>query len=198
MSHGHVGLDAVSGQEPGQRQVGGQHGRLRDRGLAQIVFGFGDGIGVGLVNEDEFAERLAEQRRHHAIGFGKSFGHNRLRRAERSQHVHVLRALAGIQERHLGRRTVTAEDALRAQSFPDRRLIGRQRLERLGRFVRQFGGIGSSRSPGVRARAGPIQPEQPAPVPGPPRRPSRTARKRSASAASEAAPITSAPRNGAL
>ena len=58
------------------------------------------------------------------------------------EHIHVLRALAGIEERHLGRGTVTAEDALGAQSFPDARLVGRQRLERLGRFVRQVGGVG--------------------------------------------------------
>ena len=121
VSHGHVGLDAVSGQQPGQRQIGGQHGRLSDRGLAQILFGLGDGVGVGLVDEDELAERLAEQGRHDAVGFGKGFGHDRFGGAERLEHVDVLRALAGIQERHLGRGTVAAEDALRAQSFPDRR-----------------------------------------------------------------------------
>jgi hypothetical protein len=83
VSHGHVGLDAVSGQEPGQRQIGRQHGGLRNGGLAQIVFGLGDSVGVGRVHEDELAERLAEQRGHHAIGFGKSFSHDRFGCAER-------------------------------------------------------------------------------------------------------------------
>ena len=59
-----------------------------------------------------------------------------------SEHIRVLRALAGIQERHLGRGTVTPEDALCAQSFPHGRLVGRQRLERLGGFLRQVGGVG--------------------------------------------------------
>ena len=132
VSHRHVGLDAVSGQQPRQRKIDGQHGRLRDRGLAQIVFGLGDGVGVSLVDEDELAERLAQQRSHHAIRFGKSLGHDRFGGAQRLEHVDVLRTLAGIEERNLGRRAVTAEDALRAQCLPDRRLIGRQRLERFG------------------------------------------------------------------
>ena len=76
VSHRHVGLDAIGGQEAGQRDIGCQHGWLSDLGLAQIFFGLGDGAGVGLVNEDELAERLAEQRGHDAIGFGKGLGHN--------------------------------------------------------------------------------------------------------------------------
>ena len=142
VSYGEVWRDAISGQQPGQRQIGRQHGRLSDGSLAQIVFGLGHGGGVGLVHEDKFAERLAQQRRHHAIGFGKNFRHNRLHCAEWLQHVHVLRALAGIQERHLGRGTVATEDALRAQSFPYRRLTGGERLECGVRFLCQFGGVG--------------------------------------------------------
>src|ERR1035438_9287841 len=71
-----------------------KYGRLSNGGLAQVVFGLGHSVGVGLVHENEFAERLAEQRRHHPIGFGKNFRHNRLDCAEWLQHVHVLRALA--------------------------------------------------------------------------------------------------------
>ncbi len=47
VSHGHVGLNAVSGQQPGQGEINGQHGRLSNSGLAQIFVGFGDGGGVG-------------------------------------------------------------------------------------------------------------------------------------------------------
>ena len=142
MSHGEVGFDAVRGQEPGQREVGGQHGGLSNFSLAQIVFRFGDSVSVGLVNKDKFAERLAEQRSHHAIGLSKGFGHNRLCRSKQLEHVRVLRALAGIHESDLGSGTVTAEDALCPQSFPHCRLIGRQRFERIAGFVRQFGGVG--------------------------------------------------------
>ena len=54
------------------------------------------------IDEDKFAERLAQQRRHHAIGFGESLGDDGLGGAQRLQHVDVLRTLAGIEERHLG------------------------------------------------------------------------------------------------
>ena len=124
MSHGHVGLDAVGGQQPGQSQVDGQHRGLSDLGLAQIFFSFRDGLCVGWIDEDELAERLAQQRGHNAIRFGKKFGHNWFGGAKRLDHVDVLRALAGIQERHLRSRAVSAKDALRTQGFPDRGLVG--------------------------------------------------------------------------
>ena len=87
---------------------------MRDGGLAQIFFGLGDRACVGLIHENEIAERLANQRGHHAIRFGESLGDNRFQRAQRLQHVDILRALAGIQKSNFGRRTMTAEDALRA------------------------------------------------------------------------------------
>ena len=95
-----------------------------------------------MVNEDKIAKRLTEQRGHDPIRFGKGFRHNGFSGAKCFEHIRVLRALAGIQERHLGRGTVTPEDALCAQSFPYGRLVGRQRLERLGGFLRQVGGVG--------------------------------------------------------
>ena len=36
--HHHVRHDAVGGEQAGERRVGGQHGRLRDGGLPQVVF----------------------------------------------------------------------------------------------------------------------------------------------------------------
>ena len=142
MAHRHVGLNAVSGRQPGQRKIARDHGGLGNRGLAQIFFGPGDGLGIGGVNEDEFAERLAQDGGQHAIRFGKSFRHDRFDVAEFLKHVHVLRALSGIEECNFGGRPLTAEDALGAQSLPHRRLIGRHCLQRLGRFVRQFSGVG--------------------------------------------------------
>ena len=53
-------------------------------------------------------------------------------RAQRLEHIHILRTLAWIQERNLGRGAVTAEDALRTQGFPDRSLIGSKRSKRSG------------------------------------------------------------------
>src|SRR5208337_4876533 len=54
VSHREVGFDAVSGQEAGQREVDCQHGGLSDFGLAQIVFGLGNGVGVGVIDENKF------------------------------------------------------------------------------------------------------------------------------------------------
>src|ERR1035441_7257306 len=82
VSHGEIWLDAVSGEEADRKEVGCQYGWLSNRGLAQIVFGPGHCGGISLVDEDEFAERLAQQGRHHAISFSKSFGDNRLRLPE--------------------------------------------------------------------------------------------------------------------
>ena len=53
--HGHVGLDAISGQEPRQREIGGEYCRLSKGGLAQIFFCLGDSIRVGLIDENKIA-----------------------------------------------------------------------------------------------------------------------------------------------
>ena len=38
VAHHHVGLDAVRGEQAGEREVGGQHGRLGDLGLLELLF----------------------------------------------------------------------------------------------------------------------------------------------------------------
>ncbi len=106
----------------------------------------------------------------HAIGFGEGLGDDRFGGAERLQHVHVLRALAGIEERDLRRRTVSAEDALRAQRLPHGRLVGCQRLERLGGLCPPDRRHRHSRWRGVPARADPLPQARPAPARGPLRR----------------------------
>ena len=132
--HSEVGRDAVSGKQPGQRKIGRENSGLSNGSLAQIIFGLSHSVGVSFVHEDKIAERLAQQRRHDAIRLGKGFGHNRFGCAQWLQHVYVLRALPGIQERYFGCGTVTAENALRAQRLPHRRLIRCQGLERIARF----------------------------------------------------------------
>src|ERR1019366_8843418 len=93
VSHGHVGLDAIGSQQPGQSQVDGQYRRLSDLGLAQIFFSLGHGGFISLVNEDKLTQRLTEERSHDAIGFGESFSHDGFGGAKRLKHVDVLRAL---------------------------------------------------------------------------------------------------------
>ena len=141
VSHRHVGMDAVRGQHPGEGQVDGQHGGLSDLGLAQIFFRLGDGVRVGLVNEDIVGQRLAEQRGHDAVGFVEEFGHDWFGGAQRREHVDVLRALPGVEERHFTGRAASAEDALGTQRLPDRGLVGFQRLQRIRRLDRQLGGV---------------------------------------------------------
>ncbi len=141
MAHRHVGLDTVGGQEARESEIDSEHGRLRDGSLAQIDVSLRDGDGISLVDEDKVGQRLAEQRGHDAIGFGKHLGDDRLRGVERPQHVHVLRALSRIKKGHFRGRTVAAEDALCAQSFPHGGLIRGKRFECFGRLVRQFGGV---------------------------------------------------------
>ena len=146
VAHRHVGLDAVGGEETRESEIDGQHGRLRDGGLAQIVISLRDGNGIGLVgislvHEDKVGQRLAEQRRHDSIGFGKHLGDDRLRGVEGPQHVYVLRALSRIKKGHFRGRTLAAEDALRTQSLPHRGLIRGKCFECFGRLVREFGGV---------------------------------------------------------
>ena len=90
VAHRHVRLDAIGGQQPGHGYVGGDDGGLGNGRLAQVVLRLGDGGGVGSVNEDEFAERLAQQRRENLIRFRKSLGYDGFGGAQRLDHIHVL------------------------------------------------------------------------------------------------------------
>ena len=58
------------------------------------------------------------------------------------QHVDVLRALAGVEEGHLGSRSATDEDALLAQHPEEGRVRGGQRLLQLLQLGGQLGGVG--------------------------------------------------------
>ena len=55
---------------------------------------------------------------------------DRLVRAQLGEHVDVLRALAGVEERDLRGRSAADEDALRAQQLPHRRVVGAERAGR--------------------------------------------------------------------
>ena len=127
--HGHIGPYAVSIQQTGEGQIGGEHRRLGNRGLAQVLFGARHCAGIRRIDKDVLAQRLAEEGRHHLVGLFEGACHDRFCRAQAAQHVDVLRSLAGIQKRYLRGGPMAAEDALRAQRLPDRGLVGRQRFE---------------------------------------------------------------------
>ena len=142
VAHHHVGPDAIGGEQPLQRQIGGEQRRLRDLGLAQVLLELSDGRLVGGVDEDVGAERTPEQRRHHRVGAAERVGDERLVPAQHVEHVHVLRALAGVEEGHLGRRPAADEGALLAQHAEQRRVAGAQRPDQLVELGSQFAGIG--------------------------------------------------------
>ena len=134
VAHYQVGLDAVRCQQAREREVGGQHGRLRDLGLLQLFFELRHRRRVGTVDEDELAERPAEQRCHDPVRVGEDGGDERLTLAQPGQHVDVLRALARVQERHLGRCAAPEEHTLRTQCPPHRRRVLSSAVRALATF----------------------------------------------------------------
>ena len=71
VAHHHVGLDAVGGEQPGEGEVGGQHGRLGDLGLQQLLLEPRRPRPGRCVDEDVVGQRPAEQRRHDPVGLGE-------------------------------------------------------------------------------------------------------------------------------
>ena len=140
VTHHEVGLDAVGGEQPGEREIDGQHGGLGDLGAAQIRFGGGDGVGVAGIDEEIGRQRPAEQRGHHGVRLVEGVGDDRLGVAQLGQHVGVLRALAGVQEGDLRGRTAAAEDAA-ARAGPSSGLAG-ERGHRLLDLVGEVVGVG--------------------------------------------------------
>ncbi len=143
VTHHHVRPDAVRGEQPGERQVAGHHGRLGDLGLQKLLLELGDRVLVVLVDEDVAGQRLAEQRRHDLVGLRERLRHDRLGVAQFAQHVDVLRALAGVEEGHLGCRAVADEDAAGAQHLQiaaDPVDPGQRRRGAAG-LVREFGRV---------------------------------------------------------
>ena len=139
VSHDHVGGDPVGGHQPGEGQVGGQHRRLGDGGLAEIVLGLFDTGGILAVDEDEVAQRpSAEERGHHRVGLVEGRLDNRFAALEFPGHVDVLRSLSGVEEGHLRRRTASEKDALGAQHLPHGRIVGFKGLDGFGRLFRQL------------------------------------------------------------
>jgi hypothetical protein len=65
VTHDHVRGDAVGGEHPGHRDVRGEHRRLGDLGLQQLLLELRDGGGVGGVDEDVRRQRPAQDRGHH-------------------------------------------------------------------------------------------------------------------------------------
>ena len=155
VAHHHVRAHAVRVEHAGQRQVGGQHRRLGDLGLHELLFEpLGGGL-VGVVREDVFGQRLTEQWRHHPVGLVECRGDQRLLLAKVAQHVDVLRALAGVEERDLSRCAAADEYALGAQDLPHGGVAAPQRLHRLARLGRQVARVGIvDRDPHRRARQG--------------------------------------------
>ena len=141
VSHDHVGADVVLAEEPGQGQVRGEDGGLGDLGPGQLLLQVTHGVGVGVVDEDVRREGAVEHRGHDPVGLRERVGHDRYLGAQVLEHVDVLRALSGVEERHLGGGTPAHEDPLGAQHLPHRRGSGAEGLDRLACLHRELGGI---------------------------------------------------------
>ena len=94
----HVRKNPVRGQQPQDRHVDGQRGRLRDlrvpKPLELLFFGnFG-------VASDEITKGSPKFGRHHFVRFIKRRRDNRVHFGQVQTHVDVLRSLAGEQKRH--------------------------------------------------------------------------------------------------
>ena len=189
VAHDEVGLDAVGGEQARQRDVDGQHGGLRDLGAHQLRLGLGHAV---VADEDDVRQRApAEQRSHDRVGLVERRGDDRLRAPQLGEHVRVLRALAGVEERDLAGRAAAAEDPAALQRLPRRRVARLDRLQRGAGLGGQFAGVGvvdadplgrgevlGRRGSGAGASPG-----------------SATARSRAARPASSAAPTRRAPRD---
>ena len=95
------------------------------------------------VGEDDIGRAAAlEQRRHDASASSNSLGDDRLAPAQVREHVRVLRALAGVEERDLARGAAAAEDAARAQRRPSGGVARLQRLQRQLGLRDEVGAVG--------------------------------------------------------
>ncbi len=105
-------------------RVGRQHRRLGDLGLQQLLLEFGDGRRVVGVDEDvrrRAGGRAAASSRRRPRGTCRR--RSARSRADPCEHVDVLRALAGVEERHLRRGAAPDEHALLAQHAEERRVV---------------------------------------------------------------------------
>ena len=120
VAHDEVRGDPVLTQQARERDVDGEHRRLRDLGRPQLLLGPGDRGGVRRVGEDDVGQLPAlEQRRHDGVGLVEEVGDHRLAPSQVGQHVGVLGALPGVEEGDLpGSRTAAAVDPAPAQCCP--------------------------------------------------------------------------------
>jgi hypothetical protein len=141
MAHDHVRLDAPRVEQPRERGVNGEHRRLRDRGLTEGILGRRERDVVGSVHEDALGEPPAGQRLQHGIRLVERLRHNGVRGAQVTQHVDVLRALAGEQERDLAGNAAAQEHALVAERAPAAGITVLQCRRGLLAQFRQLSGI---------------------------------------------------------
>ncbi len=142
VAHDEIGFDAVRREQPGERQVGGEDGRLGDLGLHELGAEPVERRRVGVVTEDERRQRTAEKGRHDLVGLAEGVGDDRLAADEVVEHVDVLRALAGVEEGHLGCGPAPDEDPLLTEHREDGRVSGVERGDELAQLAGQVGGVG--------------------------------------------------------
>ena len=119
VAHDQIRCDPVFAQQARKRGVDGDHGRLLDLGPAQLLLRPRHRRRILRVGEHDVGQAAAlEQRSHDRVGLLEQLRDHGLSPAQLGEHVRVLRALAGVQERDLAGAAAAAVDAACAQGRP--------------------------------------------------------------------------------
>ncbi len=121
--------------------IHGEHGGLGDGRLHQGFFGLLDcGLVVG-IDEDDRAQPSVDVVVHDAVRLVEDIPHDGFGGTQLAQHVHVLRALAGVEERYLGGRSTAAIDPTGSQCLPARRILALEHFDGSGCLGGQLFGV---------------------------------------------------------
>ncbi len=103
VAYGHVGLNAEFFEQAVHRYVRGHHGRLGQLGLLYGGLALGQFfLALAGLAPDGFGQLDADHLLEDHVGLVEGFLHHLILGGEVAHHIHVLRALAGEQQAHLG------------------------------------------------------------------------------------------------
>ena len=143
VTHDEIGSDPVLAQQARQRGVDGDHGRLLDLGAAELLLGPRHRVRIRRVGEHDVRQAATlQQRSHDRIGLLEQLRDDGLPPAQLGEHVRVLGALAGVQERHLAGAAAAAVDAACAQRRPCGGVARLQHAQSQLRLRHQVGAVG--------------------------------------------------------
>ncbi len=139
MAHGHIWSEAIFTQELVHSRVHGQHRRLGDGGLHQVVFRLLHDLRVVAVDKEVAGQGPPQDGSHHLISLSQGRSDHRLDGGQLAAHIGVLAALARIEEGDLARSwPAAAEDTLGSQRLPGLGIVKAHGLSALGQPIQQL------------------------------------------------------------